>query len=157
MTMRLTRWLSVLLLWVAVVAHAEDKPRTVASGTAALLAPDKPETVTVPDWLVKRVKAPMLLFYFSPTCPHCQEAMPAVNRISSRFEVPWFGISTTSATRMEIDSFVAEYEAKFEVVKDDEERGFARAMGALSTPSVYLVAPAHKKHNTATLHAHFTF
>ena len=133
--------------WLARAADPPPEPvvKQVAAGTADMLKPAQPETRVFPLWLAKRIEERTALFYFAPTCPHCQDAIPGVNQLIDDGYLKWLGISTTSATQMEIASFETDYRPQFDIIQDDEERAFSRAVDARSTPSVFVVAPPDPK------------
>jgi len=114
---------------------------TPAAGTADALAPNPPVGVLVPDAIAARVTGPTLLFYYSPTCPHCQAVMPELNGLRSMLpELTFIGIPTGSATPEQVTGFVETYDADFEMVPDTGS-AFAQAVGARSTPTVYIARP----------------
>jgi thiol-disulfide isomerase/thioredoxin len=113
---------------------------TPAKATADALKLNDPVPVLIPDEIARRVGGPTALFYFSPTCPHCQSVMPEVNRLAAYDDIAWIGIASGSATQDKIDGFAEEYDARFPLMSDAGS-AFAQAVGARSTPSVYLVRP----------------
>lgn len=112
----------------------------VAAGTARALAEVEPLPVTLPDSVAPLVTGRTILFYYSPTCPHCQQVMPEINDLMERIDLPLIGIASGSATRSQIDEFAETYGAQFETIID-ADRGFAVAVGARSTPNLYIVQP----------------
>ena len=121
---------------------AEETPKMVAAGAADVLAPSKPTPLVLPSWLVEKIKGRTAIFYFSPLCSHCQDAMPAINELVQRESLDWLGVATTGTPPQAIASFKTEYKASFEMLQDDADRHFADAVMARSTPSVYVVSPA---------------
>ena len=114
---------------------------TPAKGTSNALTPSPPVGVLVPAFIAERVTGPSLLFFYSPTCPHCQAVMPEINHLRETLpDLIVLGIPTGSATPRQIDQFVKTYAADFEMVVD-ENRAFAQAVGARSTPTVYIARP----------------
>ncbi len=112
----------------------------VAAGTARTLAAVASVPITLPDAVAAQVTGRTILFYYSPTCPHCQQVMPEINDLMERTELPLVGIASGSATPGQIDSFAQTYAAQFETIID-ADRGFSLAVGARSTPNVYIVQP----------------
>ena len=114
---------------------------TPAVGTADALKPNEPVGLLVPDSIAARITGPTLLFYYSPTCPHCQAVMPEINGLRATLpELTFVGIPSGGATPDQIAAFVETYGADFEMVPDTD-RGFAQAVGARSTPTVYIARP----------------
>lgn len=114
---------------------------TPAVGTADALKPNEPVGLLVPAPIAAKVTGPTLLFYYSPTCPHCQAVMPEINQLREVLpELTFIGIPTGSATPEQIQGFVETYGADFEMVQD-LDRGFAQSVGARSTPTVYIARP----------------
>lgn len=111
-----------------------------AAGMADALTKVEPVAAEVPVGLAALIKGPTALFYFSPTCPHCQHAMPEVNPLNGKAGVTWIGVAVGSSTTSEMNAFKAKYKPTFQIWTDSDH-AFARAFGARSTPSVYLVEP----------------
>ena len=137
---------SILALFVALMgllsARAEAPARQVAAGTAAVLKPATPAPLKLPRFVFEKITGPTAIFYFAPGCPHCQDAMPAVNALAKDNTVTWLGIASARATRSEVADFVTTYGVGFEVIQDDLNSAFSSAVGARSTPSVYIVEPS---------------
>lgn len=112
-----------------------------AANTAAALAPGTPVSLLIPAPLAAQVQGPTAFFYFSPTCPHCQHAMPEVNALAALPGLRWVGIAVGGTDPTVLADFARRFGATFPLVVD-ETRGFARAVGARSTPSVYLLRPS---------------
>jgi hypothetical protein len=112
----------------------------VAAGTVSALTPMEAVNLEVPADLAELITAPTALFYFSPTCPHCIEAMKEVSPLAQEGPLPWIGISTGSASAFEIDQFMKDHDQPFDLWLD-EAHGFANAVGARGTPNVYMVEP----------------
>jgi thiol-disulfide isomerase/thioredoxin len=139
------RRLIIILCALLLLAAGHDRipgwsTGQVAAGTATALSEVEPLPITLPDAIAARVTGPTILFYYSPTCPHCQQVMPEINALVARTELPLIGISAGSATQGQVDEFARTYEATFETILD-ADRGFAMAVGARSTPNVYIVRP----------------
>lgn len=116
-------------------------PKQVAAGTAELLAPSTPTPVVLPEWLTKRISGTTAIFYFSPTCPHCQHAMPDVRELVEQTDMDWVGVATNQSTPGEINFFATEYGAPFDLLRDDGDRGVGAPLGVRSFPAVYVVSP----------------
>lgn len=111
-----------------------------AAGVVDVFQQPEPVAAEVPAALGALIQGPTALFYFSPTCPHCQHAMPEVNGLVGKGDITWIGVSSGSSTKAEMDAFKAKYKPKFQIWVDSDHE-FARAFGARSTPCVYVVAP----------------
>jgi thiol-disulfide isomerase/thioredoxin len=115
--------------------------RSVAMGTAGVLRPSKVEVQMLPAKVFKRIEGKTALLYFAPACPHCQDVMPVVNQLAKTNSIAWLGVASSRSTQAEIDAFILEYTVDFPVIRDDADASFANAVGARSTPSVYVVRP----------------
>jgi thiol-disulfide isomerase/thioredoxin len=114
---------------------------TPAVGTADALKLNEPVGLIIPDAIGEKVTGPTLLFYYSPTCPHCQAVMPEINQLRGLLpELTFIGIPSGGATQEQIAGFVDAYGADFEMVQDTD-RSFSQAVGARSTPTVYIARP----------------
>ncbi len=118
--------------------HAEV--RQVAKGTAAVLS-QVPQTLVFPAWMVERVPTLTAVYYFSPTCPHCQDRIPEILGMVAEGSMAWLGVASSSATQSEIDFFKAEYKVPFALIQDDENGTFANTVGAKRFPSLYILEP----------------
>ena len=66
--------------------------------------------------------------------------MPEINAMLEKTELPLIGIAAGSASSQQIAEFATAFGATFETIID-ADRGFAQAVGARSTPNVYVVQP----------------
>ncbi len=138
------------LLAVGAVAVAADlDPRgwttgTVAKRTALLVAGAEqfPE-LSFPASIVDRAaKGPVVLFYFSPTCSHCQHVGAEVSALAGR--LPKSGATLVGVVRagtdlQELAAFRREYHADYDILVD-EDGAIGTSMAVRSTPSMMLVA-----------------
>lgn len=143
----------LLLLLLSLVALAEPlrtlvqqrwgwSPGVVAANMGEALATVEPVHLAIPAEIAARVQGPTALFYFSPSCPHCQHAMPEINDlVRLQPDLAWVGVASGGALPEEITAFAREYKVGFPLLHD-RDRGFALATGIRSTPSVLLVEPA---------------
>jgi hypothetical protein len=137
---------SLLATWALadpspVPAHAMGwSEGQMAAGIATALAPQESVTIQVPEELAALITGPMVLFYFSPTCSHCIEAMKEVGPLASDGDLPWLGITVGGASEMDIQQFMVTFEDPFPIWHDAEQ-AFAYSVGARSTPNVYMVEP----------------
>jgi len=88
------------------------------------------------------VLGPTLLFYYSATCPHCQEVAPEVEHLARRLEgeVAVIGIASGGNSGSEVRAFAEAYGLKFPNWRDFS-RKFASSNDVVSTPTVFLVRP----------------
>jgi thiol-disulfide isomerase/thioredoxin len=124
------------------VVQTEAAPPQVAAGMAELLAPSQPTAVLMPEWLAAQITEQTALFYFSPSCSHCQDAMPAVRELVAQGERPWLGMAVNRVTPEEIAQFKTEYEAPFEILQDTPERGVGEPLGVRGWPTVFILSPS---------------
>ncbi len=119
----------------------------VAARTPQVLAGlEEPVRVDLPRSIRDRIEGPTFLVYFSPTCPHCQQAQPELNALARqvRGRAAFLGVASGSATQRQAREFQRRYEVAYPVVHD-AERVVAGAIGARSTPSIALVVPDGRK------------
>lgn len=120
-----------------------------AAGTTQALAAHPVVPVDVPALLAAEITDRTAIFYFSPTCPHCQVVMPEVNALVTRNPaLKWVGVAAGNATEAQLMSFEDEFKPRFEIIIDTD-RSFASAMGARSTPAVYIVRPLQPGEDTS--------
>lgn len=116
-------------------------PGVVAAGTGVVLTPAEPAALAVPPWLVPHVTGRTFVFYYSPTCGHCQQSIGEVVELAERLRgrVAFLGVSTTGAAQPDIEAFRSAYGVTFPLLQDDADRSFARAVMARSTPTVVVL------------------
>lgn len=140
-----TRLIAVTLLAMAGAAVATDRvpgwsEGTPAAGMADALQTIPPTAVSLPEHVAALVEGETLLFYYSPLCPHCQQVMPDINRLSDA-GTRVVGVAVGSATEALVAEFVQTYEARFDAHVIDTDRSFALSVGARATPNAYVVQP----------------
>jgi len=113
---------------------------TPAAGTADALQAIDPVGITLPPHVAPLVEGETMIFYYSPTCPHCQDVMPDVNRLAEA-GVRVVAVSVGSATPELVAEFRDTYGARFDEHVIDTDRSFGAALGARATPNVYVVRP----------------
>ena len=114
---------------------------TVAVNTATILAPVEAAAVEgLPEWLVERIQGPTFVWYFSPTCPHCQVAIPGVVDLHAEVggEMAFLGVASSRTRPLDVDVFKRDYAVPFDIVIDTSP-GFAYAIGARSTPTAVIL------------------
>jgi len=126
----------------------------VAAGMMDLLAPVEPLIIEIPDLVANRITTPTAVFYFSPTCPHCQNVMVEINRLQESLPIDWLGVASSNSDPEIVELFVSEYKVAFPMVVD-EKGEFAANVGARATPNVYIMAPG-KKQGTVELRDYYT-
>ena len=150
-------WIAAGLCLVGAVALADGPvrdargwlPGQVAANTELVvtgLTPDQMPTIEVPKLLGTEIKQPTVVFYFSPTCPHCVAVAAEVNQLSQRVEesgAVLIGVSSGSATLEQLEAFKREHNIRFNILHD-ADREIVAALGARSTPSAVLVHPESK-------------
>ena len=106
--------------------------------------PKQPVILDLPAILSKHIEGPTLVFYFSPTCPHCQAVGHEVEALHQRLtdaSVPVLWVASGSSSESSILEFKRTYGVTGTLVHD-QERLVGAAMGARSTPSAVLVQRA---------------
>lgn len=144
------RPLFVALLVAAASAAQTDRgwsPGVPAADAAALIAGKAPTPVDLPASVASRVSGPTVLFFFSPTCPHCRHVAAEIEALHASLTArklgAVLGIVSGSGTAAELAEFQATFHTTFPMVVD-ADRAVQTAMGARSTPSAMLVEPAGK-------------
>ena len=112
----------------------------VAVGTENVLKPNTPFAIDLPDFVASQIAEPTALFYFSPTCPHCQNVMPEVNEIAQSGIYKWIGIASSASEELDRTAFEEHYKPAFPILHDAEGH-FASAVMARATPNIYIVQP----------------
>ena len=111
-----------------------------AAGTANVLKPNDPFAIDLPAFVAPHINEPTALFYFSPTCPHCQNVMSEVNGLAQSGIYDWIGIAASSSSQAERSAFETEYTPQFPILHDSEGL-FASSVMARATPNIYIVQP----------------
>lgn len=151
------RLLPVVLLaaWPASAEGPERDARgwrtgAPASNAAAVIAgipeSDRPQ-LDLPASLASKIKGRTVLFYFSPTCPHCRSVAREVQGLATRVaahDTAFLWIASGSASPGDLAEFQKTYGVTGEVIRD-EDRSIVAAIAARSTPSALLVEPSDKK------------
>ncbi|HHO49916.1 MAG TPA: redoxin domain-containing protein [Deltaproteobacteria bacterium] len=140
-----------LMLTVSVALAAQPDPRgwsagTIAAGAAEVTAgPDQLPIIDLPASLTRQLEGPTVLFYFSPTCPHCRhvarEVVALHERLSATGTATVHGIASASSTDSALAAFRSTYGVSFPITHD-ADRTLLAALAVRSTPSALLVVPA---------------
>lgn len=83
----------------------------------------------------------LLIFYFGPTCPHCQEALPQVQAFAEEIRGRGYrtlAIASSRSSAEEIREFITRYKCVLPVFWD-EKRAFGDANGIRFLPTLFLV------------------
>jgi Cytochrome c554 and c-prime/AhpC/TSA family len=147
--------IALLWLWLVATTSAEPSvadPRGWTAGTPAadaaqVIAGKPPLTLEFPPQVVARMSGPTVLFYFSPSCPHCRKVAAEIERLhvvlGERKLGAVLGVVAGSAEPAELNEFQLTFATTFPLYLD-EDRSVQNAMGARSTPSVMVVVPRGK-------------
>jgi thiol-disulfide isomerase/thioredoxin len=162
--LRRALWIAATCLLVlgAALASADEPPRDergwtvveggLASGLADVLGGGPYPTPFLKVPLIGKgasaadldtlITGPTFLFYYSATCPHCQEVAPEVARLAERLDgrVSVLGIASGSSSGSEVRAFAKDYGLKFPNWRDFA-RKFASTNNISSTPTMLLVQP----------------
>ncbi len=142
MSVRYALRFALVALFAALLVGAEGwTSGHVASATSDALRKIEPITVEVPADLAERITGPTALFYFSPTCPHCRAVMPEVGQLVGRSGLAWIAVASGSSVPGQVEEFRTTFGVSFPIVLDTDH-AFQQAVGARSTPAVYLVEPS---------------
>lgn len=119
-----------------------------AAQTAKVLAGMGSETsIQLPKDLVARITGPTVLFYFSPTCPHCRAVGHEVTALARTLDgrAAILGVASGSSTEADILEFRTTFDADWPIVHD-KDREIGSAIQARSTPSALWVVPKDRDH-----------
>lgn len=90
----------------------------------------------------------LLVFYFGPTCPHCQASLPEVQAYAESLRGEGYeaiAIANQRSDIPEIREFVAKFNCRLPVYWD-KQRSFGQAYGVQSLPTLFLVRPSAEYH-----------
>ncbi|MEQ1566772.1 MAG: multiheme c-type cytochrome, partial [Myxococcota bacterium] len=141
------RWWALTFAASAFAADADPRGWSAGQPAAAsamvLAGPAEKPLLAFPKRLTDAVDRPTVVFYFSPTCPHCRKVAAEVEQLSRDLTgagARLLGVASGSSTEAELLEFRATYGVTFEVLLD-ADRSIGAALGAQSTPSAMLVSP----------------
>ena len=148
------RWTTLLAVMCSVIALAQvPDPRGWTAGgqpaknSAAIISgPEEFPEIEVPRALASQIRGPTVVFYFSPTCPHCQHVAREVEALHKRLSAggtAFVGVASGSSSESDLASFKQTYGTTFNVVRDTE-REINAALGLRSTPSALFVEPVKR-------------
>ena len=142
-----------VLASLAAISFAQGPAAPVAAPVTMAAQPAKPTKMdfSIP---LKPIKQPDLsfqmlrnrwsfLFYFSPTCPHCQHTFPIVKSMRDKYEkkgMAYAAIVTGYASPEDIKMFDADLNIDMMAFQDDTKK-LGQVYGTGSVPLMLLVAP----------------
>lgn len=150
---RLLAALTAAVLLIASAAASGLDPRgwsqgTPAANTAAMLHPAAglPDAITLPKAIAKRIRKPTLLFYFAPSCPHCQRVAPEVAALHDRLgsDAQVIAIASHRSSPEALEAWKRDYPTPYALFTDTD-RTVGDVLGAAGTPAAMLVRPEGKK------------
>jgi len=89
---------------------------------------------------------PLMIYYFSPFCPHCQRSYPGIQVVAKEYEqkgLTSIAISIGSVTKRDILMFMEERNASIPFFQDTDGK-FSEKYGDGYVPRLYLVSPDGK-------------
>jgi len=89
---------------------------------------------------------PLMIYYFSPFCPHCQRSYPGIQVVAKEYEqkgLTSMAISIGSVTKRDILMFMEERNASIPFFQD-ADGDFSKKYGDGYVPRLYLVHPDGK-------------
>jgi thiol-disulfide isomerase/thioredoxin len=116
------------------------------SASRVLTGLAEPVELQLPKGFAARIDGPTYLVYFSPSCPHCQQAQPELNELARRVrgKAQVVGVASDRTGKDAVAAYQRTYKVAYPIVHD-EVGDIAAAMGARSTPSVLFVVPSGRK------------
>lgn len=84
---------------------------------------------------------PTLIFYFGPTCPHCQQALPEVQAFADELKAKGYeavAVANARSNAEEIKGFITQFKCRLPVLWDGERR-FGGSYNVKVLPTLYLV------------------
>jgi peroxiredoxin len=122
---RLGGLLLFLLLWVSTDLHASNG-----------------QTLSLPPEVTEQIKKTTLLFYFSPSCSHCQKAAPeVVSLVRERADLNLLAVSSGNQSKIYASEFAKRYNIRPSELFHDQDRMIATAIGARATPVLLVLEP----------------
>lgn len=156
--MRLPSLLALVAL-VAACSRAENAPAKAPAAPAAPVAPTAPAAPAksakmnfdIPLTPLKQKDLSFniyrnrwsFLFYFSPTCGHCQHTYPWVQKMRATYEkkgLAFAAIASGSASQDDIRMFDTDFKLDMPAFQDGS-RQFGQAYGTGSVPLLVIVKP----------------
>lgn len=114
-----------------------------AAGTESFLSGPLSVPLDLPEAVTEKLSGRTLLFYFSPSCPHCTAVMPSLVSFSESDSLPeldFLGLATSHTTPQSLEQYRQKFEVQFPM-QIDNQRAFALSAGLQSTPAAIVVEP----------------
>lgn len=89
---------------------------------------------------------PLMLYYFSPFCPHCQRSYPNIQKVAKEFEqkgLSSIAVSVGSVSKRDILMFMEQQNASIPFFQDAKQ-DFGKKYGDGYVPRLYLIYPDGK-------------
>ena len=89
---------------------------------------------------------PLMVYYFSPFCPHCQKSYGGVQQVAKEYEqrgLTSLAVSIGSVTKRDILQFMEQQKASIPFYQDTDQE-FSKKYGDGYVPRLYLVSPDGK-------------
>ncbi len=86
---------------------------------------------------------PLLIYYFSAKCPHCQKSYPGVQKLSDQYTpkgLTTIAVAVSHNKKSDIRSFISDIGVRVPMLQD-KDRKFSDLYGSGSVPLVILVQP----------------
>jgi len=83
---------------------------------------------------------PLMIYYFSPSCPHCKKSYNSIQQIAKEYEqrgLNSIAVSVSGAGKRDIQMFMEEHNASIAFFQDNGD--FAKKYGDGYVPRLYLV------------------
>lgn len=148
--MKWTLGIVFLFSLTAIASTSSWTKGKMAVGTQETLQKNTPIPMSIPTDVAEKMEGETAVFYFSPTCPHCQAVMPEINQLAQDLpELSWLGVASSRATAEQLKAFRMSYSVPFPIIQDDENASFARSVQARATPNVYIFQKKEKEEGDA--------
>jgi len=89
---------------------------------------------------------PLMIYYYSPHCPHCQKNYPSVQQLAKEYEqkgLTSIAVSVGSVNRRDILMFMEQHKASIPFFQDSEQ-AFGKKYGDGYVPRLYLISADRK-------------
>ena len=72
--------------------------------------------IPLPEAYSKYITSDTAVFYYSPTCSHCQAVIPEINALAKKHDLPWIGVAVGSSSPKIIVDFRQGYQVLFVLI-----------------------------------------
>jgi thiol-disulfide isomerase/thioredoxin len=89
---------------------------------------------------------PLMIYYFSPSCPHCQRSYGGIQQVAKEYEqkgLASIAVSVSNTSKRDILMFMGEQNASIPFFHDADQE-FGKKYGDGYVPRLYLVYPDGK-------------